>query len=77
MVPLPYSQTNLPPSIINIFSHFASFSSASFSVSRQCKSSMPTKASSSWWLKVFWLLWFLSVFGTPDNYNEQKYRKGI
>ena len=37
--------------IIIIFSHFVSLSSASFSVSRQCSSSIPTKASSSWWLK--------------------------
>ena len=70
---VPYSKTILSPSIINIFSHFASFSSASFSVSRQCKSSMPTKASSSWWLKIIlWLVCFSVVYGmSNDDYKDE------
>ena len=73
---VPYSQTNLSPSIINIFSHFASFSSASFSVSRQCKSSMPTKASSSWWLKlILWLVWFSVVYGMECQTTNTKMKQ--
>ena len=65
---VPSSQTNLSTSVINIFSHFESFSSASFSVSRQCKSSIPTKASSSWWLKIIlWLVWFSVVYRMSDD----------